>query len=62
MYNTFDRKPERRSLGRYKHRFEDNIKTDIKEIGLESEDCIHLTQDRDGWWTLVNTVLNLWIP
>jgi hypothetical protein len=31
---------------------EDNIKMDLREIGLEGVDWIHLAEDRDQWWTL----------
>jgi hypothetical protein len=31
---------------------------DLKEIVLGSVDWIHQTQDRDQWWTLVNTAMN----
>jgi hypothetical protein len=24
-------------------------------------DCIHLVQEREKWWPLVNTVMNIWI-
>jgi hypothetical protein len=27
---------------------------DLREIGLEGVDWIHVTQDRDWWWALVN--------
>jgi hypothetical protein len=46
-------KPEgKRSLGRPRCRWEDNIKRDLKEIGWKGVDCIHLVQDRDQWWAL----------
>jgi hypothetical protein len=48
--------------GRPRHRWEDNIKMDLKEIGSEAVDCIHVAQDRDRWRTLVNTVMNLLVP
>jgi hypothetical protein len=35
------------------------IKTDVKEIGSEGVDWIHLAQDRDNWRAVVNTVMNL---
>jgi hypothetical protein len=28
----------------------------------EGVDWIHLAQDRDQWWTLVNAVMNLRVP
>jgi hypothetical protein len=34
-------------LGRPGHRWRNNIKMNIKEIGWESMDWIHLAQDRD---------------
>jgi hypothetical protein len=53
-------KPERkRSLGRPGCRLEDNIRMDLREVGWECVDWIHLAQDRDQWRVLVNTVLNL---
>jgi hypothetical protein len=35
---------------------------DLKEIGGDGMDWIDLAKDRDKWSTLVNTVMNLWIP
>ena len=53
-------KPEgRRSLGRPRRRWEDNIKMDLQEVG---GDWMELTQDRDRWRALVNTVMNLRVP
>jgi hypothetical protein len=37
----------------------DNIKLDLREIGLESFDWIHMAQDWDSWWAFVNTSMNL---
>jgi hypothetical protein len=34
----------------------DNIKMGLREIGWEFVDWIHLTEDRDQWWAVVNTV------
>jgi hypothetical protein len=34
-------------LGRPRRRWENNIKTDLREIGWEGVDWIHLAQDRD---------------
>jgi hypothetical protein len=54
------RKPEeKRLLGRPTHRWVDNIKMDLREIGLGDKDWIDPTQDRDQWRALVNTVINL---
>jgi hypothetical protein len=35
-----------------------NIKMDVREIGLCGMDWIHLAQDRSQWLTDVNTVMN----
>jgi hypothetical protein len=42
-----------------RHRCEDNIKLNLKETGWEHMDFIHLVQEKDQWWALLNTVLNL---
>jgi hypothetical protein len=34
----------------------------LREIGWEDVDWIHLAEDRDQWRALVNTVMNLWVP
>ena len=53
-------KPEgRRPLGRPRHRWEDNIKMDLQEVGCRSIDWIDLAQDRDRWQALVKVVMNL---
>jgi hypothetical protein len=56
-------KPERRRpLGRPRHRWLDNIRMDLVEVGLGDVDWIALAQDRDSWRAFVNSVLNLWVP
>jgi hypothetical protein len=52
----------KRPLGRPRYRWEDNIRMDLREIGLVSVYWIHLAQDMDQWQALVNMVLNIWIP
>jgi hypothetical protein len=37
---------------------EDNVKMDLREIGWVYV-RIHLAQDMDQWWTIVNMVINL---
>ena len=55
-------KPEgKRPLGRSRRRWEDNIKMDLREVG-GGGDWMELAQDRDRWWALVNTVMNLRVP
>jgi hypothetical protein len=38
------------------------FRMDLRKIGWEGVDWIHLAQDRDHWWTLVNTVMSLQVP
>jgi hypothetical protein len=52
----------KRPLGRPRRRWVDNIKIDLREIGLDDMDWIELAQDRDQWRALVNTVMNLRVP
>jgi hypothetical protein len=35
---------------------------DLREVGCGDMDWIGLAQDRDRWRTLVNAVMNLWVP
>jgi hypothetical protein len=49
-------------LGRPRHRWEDNIKMDLREIGFGDVDWIHLAKHRDRWRALVNMVINLRVP
>jgi hypothetical protein len=37
----------------------ENIKINLKGIGWKCVDWIHLAQNRDPWWLLVNIVINL---
>jgi hypothetical protein len=35
---------------------------DLREIGWEVVDWMHLAQDGDQWQAVVNTVMNLQVP
>jgi hypothetical protein len=35
---------------------------DLRKIGWEGVDWMHLPEDRDQWWDLVNTVMNFPVP
>jgi hypothetical protein len=50
-----------RPLGRPRHRWVDNIRTDLQEVGC-GMDWIGLAQDRDRWWTVVSAVMNHRVP
>jgi hypothetical protein len=52
----------KRPLGRPRCRWEDNIKIDLREIGIDVANWICLAQDRVQWRVFVNTVMNLWVP
>jgi hypothetical protein len=54
----------RRSLGRPRRRWVDNIKMDLREIGWDGMDWISLSQDsgRDQWRARVNTEMKLLVP
>jgi hypothetical protein len=59
-YNILVGKPERkRPFGRYRRRWEDYMRTDIREIGWEDVGWIHGAQDRDQWRALLNAVMDL---
>jgi len=61
-YRVLVGKPEgKRPLGRPGHRWEDNIKMDLQEVG-GGIDWIELAQDRDSWRALVNVVMSLRVP
>jgi hypothetical protein len=56
-------KPERKGpLGRPMHRWEESITLDLREIGWEGVDQMHLAQGMDQWQALVNMVMNVWVP
>jgi hypothetical protein len=62
-YRILVGKPEgKRSLGRPRRRWVDNIKMDLREIGWDGMDWIELAHDREQWGALVNTVMNLRVP
>jgi hypothetical protein len=63
MYRVLVGKPEGKSpLDRPRHRWEDNIKADLQEVGCGGMDWIELAKDRDRWRALVNAVTNLQVP
>jgi hypothetical protein len=63
VYRVLVGRPEwKRPLGRHRHRWEDNIKMDLMEIGIDGANWIQLAQDRVKWRAFVNTVMNLQIP
>jgi hypothetical protein len=50
VYRVMERKPEgNRPLGGPRHRWEDNIKMELQEVGSGGMNWINLAQDRDRW-------------
>jgi hypothetical protein len=63
VYRVLVGKPEcKRPLARPRCRWEDNIKMDLREIGIDGANWIRLAQDRVQWQAVVNMVMNLRVP
>jgi hypothetical protein len=63
VYRALVGRPEgKRSLGRPRCRWEDNIKMVLRETGIDGANWIRLAQYRVRWWAFVNTVMNLRVP
>ena len=52
----------KRPLGRPRRRWEDNIRMDLEEIGINAGNWVDSAQDRIYWRALVNAALNLRVP
>jgi len=52
----------RRPLRRPRHRWVDNIRMDLQEVGCGYMDWIGPAQERDSCRTLVSVVMNLRVP
>jgi hypothetical protein len=62
-YRILVGKPEgNRPLGRPRHRWVDDLKMTLREMGWVGMDWMGLAQDRDQWRALVNTVMTLRVP
>jgi hypothetical protein len=63
IFRVLVRRPQsKRPLGRPRRRWEDDIKLDLREIGIDGANWIHLAQDRVHWRVLVNTVMKFLFP
>jgi hypothetical protein len=63
VYGVSVGKPEgKRPLGRPRRRWENNIRLDLREIGIDVANWIRLAQCRVRWWAFVNTVMSLRVP
>jgi hypothetical protein len=45
-------------FGRLRHKWEDNFRMNFREIRCKGVEWMNLSQDRDQWWALANTILN----
>ena len=52
----------KRPLGKPRRRWEDNIRTDLEEIGISAGNWVDSAQNRNYSRALVNAALNLWVP
>jgi hypothetical protein len=63
VYRILVGRPEsKRQLERPRRRWENNIKLDLREIGIDGANWIRLAQDRVQWRAFVNTVIDLRVP
>jgi hypothetical protein len=63
IYKILVRKLEgKKPFGRPRSSWENHIRMDLREIEWKGVDRIHLAQDSDQWWALVNKVMNLRFP
>jgi hypothetical protein len=62
LYHEVSKPEGKRPLRRPRRWWEDNIRMDLREVVWEVEDWMHLPQDREERWVLVNTVTSLRIP
>jgi hypothetical protein len=63
VYRVLVDRPEgERPLGRPRRRWEDNIKIDLRDIGIDEANWIRLAQDWVQWRAFVNTIMILRFP
>ena len=48
-------------LGRSRRRWENFIRIDLKEMGINMRNWIDSTKDTDFWIAILNAALNLWV-
>ena len=57
-----DKPTGKRPLGSPRRRWEENIRMDLEEIGINVGNSVDSAQDRNYWRALVNAALNLRVP
>jgi hypothetical protein len=60
--NLIGKPEQKRPLGRPRCRREANVGIDLREIGWEGVEWIHLAQDTKEWPVLINIVVNFRVP
>ena len=53
---------EGHNFGRTRHRFEDNIEMDLKEISWKDVDCVHVPKDSDNLRAVMNILVTFRVP
>jgi hypothetical protein len=63
VYRVLVGRPKgKRPLGKPRHRWEDNIKMELRERGISGANWIQLAQDKVKWWAFVSMVMNHQVP
>jgi hypothetical protein len=63
VYRVLVERPKGKTpLGRPRHRWVDNIKLDLRELGIQWANWIQLAQERVQWWDSVHMMMNLQVP
>jgi hypothetical protein len=52
----------KRSLERPRRRYKDNVNTDLTEIMWEGVYWVYVARDKDIWWAVAHTVVNIRVP
>ena len=60
--NVISKPTVKRHSGRPRWRWEDSIRMDLKEIGVNTSNWVDSTHDLDYWRAYVNATLNLRVP
>jgi hypothetical protein len=58
IQNSAGKSEGKKALGRPRHRWEGNIRMDVRGVEYEGVDWIHLAENRNQWRVVVNTVMN----
>jgi hypothetical protein len=60
VYRVFIGRPKgKRPFGRPRYRWEDNVKMDLRETGINGAKWLWLAQDRVQWQAFLNMVMSL---